>query len=51
MILNHLKRLEVTLSIGCKLNCIYCPQALLLKKYGNAKKILSFTLICTAILA
>ncbi len=43
MILNHLKRLEVTLSIGCKLNCIYCPQALLLKKYGNAKKILSFT--------
>lgn len=43
MMINYLKRLEVTLSIGCKLNCLYCPQALLLKKYGSAKSVLSFT--------
>ncbi len=41
--MDHLKRLEVTLSIGCKLNCRYCPQALLMEKYGNSKKSLSFT--------
>lgn len=37
-----LKRLELTLSIGCKLNCLYCPQKLLLSKYGNSKRYLKF---------
>lgn len=40
--MNHLKRLELTLSIGCKLNCLYCPQELLISNYGKGKKTLSF---------
>ena len=39
---SQLNRLEITLSIGCKVNCLYCPQTLLLSKYGNSTRHLSF---------
>lgn len=41
-----LHALELPLTIGCRLDCLYCPQKLLLNKYYNAdknrKSILSF---------
>ncbi len=41
-----LHALELSLTIGCRLDCLYCPQKLLLNKYYNAdknrKSILSF---------
>lgn len=42
---------DFTLKIGCRLNCKYCPQQLLLKRYGqvfgaDAKRELSFEDFC-----
>lgn len=34
--------LEVTTVIGCLNNCKYCPQDLLIKNYGEGKRVLSF---------
>ena len=47
---NKFNNIEVTLGIGCSLNCRFCPQALLINKYGNnsAKKMSFSTFIhCT----
>jgi hypothetical protein len=35
--------LEFTLAMGCPVNCKqYCPQEVLLKKYGNKERMMSF---------
>ena len=47
---NKFNNIEVTLGIGCSLNCRFCPQALLINKYGNnsAKKMSFSTFVnCT----
>lgn len=33
-----LHALELSLTIGCRLDCLYCPQKLLLSKYYGADK-------------
>lgn len=34
-IMKYFGRLEITTKIGCKCNCLYCPQDLLIKNYYN----------------
>ena len=34
----RLHALELSLTIGCQLDCLYCPQKLLLSKYYGADK-------------
>lgn len=35
---NNLNNLEVSLNMGCSLNCVYCPQSLLLETYYKNNK-------------
>ena len=39
VVTDKLNALEISLTIGCRLDCKYCPQSLLLSKYfENDKK-------------
>jgi sulfatase maturation enzyme AslB (radical SAM superfamily) len=38
----HYKTLEITTAIGCPMMCKYCPQSLLLSKYKDSVRVLSF---------
>lgn len=44
--MEQLRGLEITTTIGCRVNCRYCPQSLLLSRYyetdKNRKKFLDF---------
>lgn len=44
--MDKLSGLEISTAMGCRLNCEYCPQSLLLSRYyengGNREKLLSF---------
>ena len=37
-------RLEVTTRIGCKVNCVYCPQAKLVREYRNRSNVIQMSL-------
>ena len=38
MKIDKLHALELSLTIGCRLDCLYCPQKLLLNKYYEKEK-------------